>query len=129
MNITCQCEVLEGQGLIVYYFTSTMTSLHSLCTTEVAIKDTINKKFSWFTIMVSKNLDPALVNEYNREVEALYSNPSYKDTVLMIRQGNQLLLFGLGSSAKSFKNQSEKLQQKYSMEPVAHGLENPQVGL
>ncbi len=129
MNIICLCEVSESNGLYIYYFTSTMTSLKLLCTTEVIITDIINQKCLSTTITVSKDLDTSLASTYIQELEKLCLQPSYKDTILLVKHEDYLLLFGLVDSVKNFTAEHKKLEPKYTISQVKHDLNDYQVGL
>ncbi len=128
MNIMCLCETSENKELHIHYFTSTMTPLKSLCTTEAIITDIIEQKCLSTTITVTKDFDAPLVNAYVQELEKLCLQPSYKDTILLIKHEDRLLLFGLTDSVKNFTAANEKLQQKYIIGQVKHDLQDYQVG-
>ncbi len=129
MNIICLCKVSESNGLHIYYFTSTMTSLKLLCTTEVIITDIICQKFSSTNITVPKDLDTSLTSAYVQEREKLCLQPFYKDTILLVKHEYHLLIFGLVDSVKNFATEHEKLKQKHTISQVKHDLKDYQVGL
>ncbi len=129
MNIICLCEISKSNVLHIYYFTSTMTSLKLLCTTEVIITDIISQKCLSTTITVPKDLDTSLTSAYVQELEKLCLQPFYKDTLLLVKHEDRLLLFGLVDSVKNFTAEHEKLKQKHTISQVKHDLKDYQVGL
>jgi len=129
MNIICLCEASENNGLQIYYFTSTMTSLKSLCTTEAIITDIICQKFSSTNITVPKDLDTSPTSAYVQELKNLCLQPFYKDTILLVKHEDRLLLFGLVDSVKNFTAEHEKLKQKFTIGQVKHDLKDYQVRL
>jgi hypothetical protein len=128
MNIICLCKASENNGLRIYYFTSTLTSLKSLCTTEAIITDIINQKCLSTIITIPQDFDAPLASAYVQELENLCLQPVYKDTILLVKHEDRLLLFGLIDSVKNFNAEHEKMKQKYTMAQVKHDLKNYQVG-
>jgi hypothetical protein len=106
-----------------------MTSLKLLCTTEVIITDIISQKCLSTTITVPKDLDTSLTSAYVQELEKLCLQPFYKDTLLLVKHEDRLLLFGLVDSVKNFTAEHEKLKQKHTISQVKHDLKDYQVGL
>ncbi len=127
MNIICVCDASENTGLTVYYFTSTMTSLKYICTTEPIIDDIIHQKFASSIITVPEGVYVTVMNDYFQKLEKLCLQPSHKDTIIIIRQNDCLLLFGLAHSVKSIIAEHETLKLKYIIAQVELNLQDYQV--
>lgn len=127
MNIICLCDASENIGLTVYYFTATMTPFKDLCTTEAIINDIIHKKCTSGTITVPTDVNATVMNEHFQKLEESCLQTSIKDTIMMIRQTNRLLLFGLTYSVKSIIAEHEKLKPKLVIARIELNLQYYQV--
>ncbi|CAF3342689.1 unnamed protein product [Rotaria socialis] len=130
-NITCYCDASEYVGLKIYYFSSTMVSLKSLCTTEVIIDDIITRKFLSTKIQIPKSLDAISANKYVSELETFSVQSCDKNIarILLIKQEVHLLIFGLVDSVEQLIAENEKIKQDLSIAPAKHDLTDYQVCL
>ena len=127
INITCLCEVSQNIGLTVYYFAENMTSLKYLSTTEATINDIIHQKCASGTITVPEDVDVTVINEYFQKIQEFCLQTSNKDTIIIIRQTNRLLLFGLTHLVKRIITEHEKLKPKLVMAQIELNLQDYQV--
>ncbi|CAM4880187.1 unnamed protein product [Rotaria socialis] len=128
-NITCYCDASEYVGLKIYYFSSTMVSLKSLCTTEVIIDDIITRKFLSTKIQIPKSLDAISANKYVSELETFSVQSCDKNIarILLIKQEVHLLIFGLVDSVEQLIAENEKIKQDLSIAPAKHDLTDYQI--
>jgi hypothetical protein len=77
--------------------------------------------------MLPENLNSNQLNEYVQEIQKSYSKPSRKDTVLMVRQDNCFLLFGLADSVNGIITELNTVKQKYAISQVQLNLQHHQV--
>ncbi|CAF1150856.1 unnamed protein product, partial [Rotaria sordida] len=127
MNIICLCDSSKDIGLTIYYFTATMTSLKDLCTTEADINDIIHRKCASGTITVSEGVDVTVMNEYFQKLQTFYLQTSNKDSIMMIRQNNCMLLFGLAHLVESIIAEHEKLKPKLVITQIELNLQDYQI--
>ena len=129
MKVTCLCEVSENIGLNIYYFTSNSTILKSLCTTDEEINDIINRKFSSTSITFPKELDTTGVDEYAQVFEKFALQPPHIDNIVLVKQKDQFLLFGLANSVKTIATKHKELMQNFFLGEAKHELEDYRVCL
>ena len=91
------------------------------------IDDIVHKKCLSSTIMLPANLDTNQINEYVKEIQRSYSKLSLKNTVLMIRQDNSFLLFGLADSVNGILSEHETVKQQHAIRKVQLNLQYHQV--
>ena len=127
MNIVCLCDASEEMGLIIHYFASSMTSLKSLCATEPMIDEMIARQCLSSSIMTSENTESTVMDRYLIELQKLCLQPYLKDTVVLVKQTDRFLLFGLVDSVKRIIAENENVKQKYIISQVKLNYELYQV--
>ena len=127
MKIICLCEASENVGLTVYYFAATMTSLEYISTTEATINDIIHQKFASAIITIPEGVDATVMKEHFQKLPESCLQTSDKDTIMMIRSANHLLLFGLTHSVKRIITEHEKLKSKLLITQIELNLQDYQV--
>ena len=127
MNIICLCEVSQNIGLTVYYFAELKTSLKYLSTTKATICEIVCHKFSSGTITVPEGVDVIVMNEYLQKIQESYLQTSNKDCLIIIRETNHLLLFGLTPLVRHVIAEHEKVKSKLTIAQVELNLQDYQV--
>lgn len=128
MNIVCLCVPSKTDGLQIYYFTSTMTSLNTISTTEEILNDIIKQKCSSSIFTILKDFtDVTTANICIQELENLCLQPTYKDTLLLIEYEDLFYLFGLIDSVKNVIVEFEKFKEKFVINQIEHDLKSYQV--
>jgi hypothetical protein len=127
MNIICLCEASENVGLTIYYFAATMTSLKYISTTEATINDIIHQKFASGTITIPEGVDITVMNEYFQKLQESCLQTSNKDPIMMIRQANHLLLFGVTHLVKRIITEHEKMKSTFAITQMELNLQDYQV--
>ena len=109
-NIICLCEASENVGLIIYYFVKNQTTLNDIFTTEAAINDIIQKNFESNAISIPEGVNRSVVNEYFQKLQQSCLQKLNKNSIVMIQQANDLLLFGMIQSVKHVIAEHEKMK-------------------
>lgn len=129
MNVICFCHASADTGLTVHYFSSTMTSLKTLSTTEAILDEIINHQCVSTCIMIPEGFDCALTDKYLVDLQKICSQPSDKNTILFMKGADRFLLFGLADCVHRIIAENENIKQKYIMGQVKLNFEVYQVRL
>ena len=106
-----------------------MTSLKTLCTTEATFDEIIDHQCMSSDIMIPEGFDYALTDKYLVDLQKICSQPSHKDTILLLKAADRFLLFGLTDSVQRIIAENENIKQKYIMGQVKLNFEVYQVRL
>ena len=123
-----QCHLSETDELIISYFTPTGASIRAVCMDEDVVRGLIKQHFMTKELVIPKEWSEKIIDDYLQQMLGFCEDESEEMSVLITKQTDHFLIFGLRKPVQALLAAQEKLQRELLVIPCQLGFEEYQVG-
>lgn len=126
-EMICQCHLSKSHELVISYFTPAKTSIKAVCMDDDTVRGIVKQHFMTKFVMIPKEWNEKIIDDYLQEMLRFCEDESEEMSVLITKETDQYLIFGLRKPVEALLAAQEKLKKELLVVPCQLDFEEYQV--